>query len=77
MEEFQYHANIPWPTTNINQPNTWFTELYNLENWLNNHIGQHMTTWKYIHSYETLTIGFIKPEHKTFFIIAYTGITNE
>lgn len=68
MEDFQYHATIQWPTTD----KAWFSEIYNLEHWLNNHIGNHMIYWAYINNSDKLTIGFTKPEHKTFFLIGYT-----
>lgn len=72
MEDFQYHAKIQWPKTDINNPKSWFTEIYHLEDWLNLHIGNHMQDWKYINNSNNLIIGFNKPEHKTFFLIGYT-----
>lgn len=77
MEEFKYHAKIKWPSTDINNPASWFSELLSLEDWLNNNIGNHMHLWKYINNSDYLTIGFSKPEHKTFFILAYSDYNND
>ena len=72
MEDFQYHASIQWPITNVNNIKAWFSEIYDLEHWLNDNIGNHMQYWAYINHTDKLTIGFTKPEHKTFYLIAYT-----
>ena len=69
MEEFQYHAKIP--KNNINNIDSWISDIYHLEDWLNNHIGNHMKDWKYIEGSTPISIGFNKPEHKTFFLVAY------
>lgn len=71
-EEFEYTAKIQLPKTDINKPKTWFIEIYQLEEWLNQHIGIHMHDWAYVSTKDNLTIGFKKPEHKTFFLLYYT-----
>ena len=71
MNSFNYYTTIPWPTIDVNNTGNWFKELNNLENWMNSHIGEHQQAWTYIEHVETLTIGFTKPEYKTFFLLYY------
>ena len=69
MGNFNYHASITWPT--ITTIDNWFNNLNNIESWLNNNIGQQLIAWQYINNTNKLTIGFNKPEHKTFFLLYY------
>ena len=69
--DFIYQAKLYLPKTDINKPASWLTDLYTLESWLNQHIGTHMQDWAYVITRDNLTVGFKKPEHKTFFLIYY------
>ena len=67
--EFVYQATLSTPTQE--HPSNWLHEINLLETWLNQHLGIHMQDWAYIGTQNGFTIGFKKPEHKTFFLIYY------
>jgi hypothetical protein len=68
MEEFKYIFTLPQQKyTSITD---WMDNINHLETWLNQHIGDHMELWAFS-SNHNLQIAFKKPEHKTYFILAY------
>ena len=76
MSDFIYQVQINIPV-DVNNVTEWFSKLISIESWINNNIAQYQIGWTYIHDNQNLTIGFLQPEYKTFFLLYYDQpITN-
>jgi hypothetical protein len=51
----------------------WLTLIANMEDWLSEYIGEQTVDWEYVNNNQGLEIGFVKPEHTSFFILGFGG----
>ena len=74
QHNFKYLATVNWPQSNTRQQD-WVTTMFTLEEWLEQHCGEHYLEWAYAEQpkreYWQACIAFRQERNKTLFLLQW------
>lgn len=73
VHPFRYTAQVPWPIVDSQQTD-WILGVHLIENWLNTHVGDRLSTWAWNDSGSSyqLGVGFRWEKDKTLFVLKWS-----